>query len=238
MKNHKYMLMIVVAGAFSAAFATGLPTNGLQAHFRADHVGRVLTANNVAPTHGEDVYSWTTEPGVDSPLTLVAIANNPLWQANAFRRADGTYRPAIRFIRDIDNSADRKDAKNKAINRMILASTETTTLNLGPQTTWFLVMNYLANQNGCRVFGFGADSPRFGAFVLGGTPDNRLRLHNNNDPGAKSVLTMSPGAYLVDSREDGSHMTCASNGFEAVNFNQTSEARSTPDTFYLGRMIT
>ena len=176
MKNHKYMLMFVIAGAFFAAFATGLPTDGLQAHFRADHVGRVLTASNVAPAHGEEVNSWATEPGVGSPLTLVAITNNPLWQANAFRRADGTYRPAIRFIRDIDNSADRKDAKNKAINRMILASTETTTLNLGTQTTWFLVMNYLADQNGCRVFGFGADSPRFGAFLLGGTPDNRLRL--------------------------------------------------------------
>ena len=237
MKNHKYMLTIAVVGVISAAFATGLPTTGLQAHFRADHVGRVLTSGNVVPAHGDNVYSWATEPGVGSPLTLVAITNNPLWQANAFRRADGTYRPAIRFIRDIDNSADRKDLNGNAMSRMILASTETTTLNLGTQTTWFLVMNYLANQNGCRVFGFGADSPRFGAFVLGGTPDNRLRLHNNNDPAAKSVLTMSPGAYLVDSREDGSRMTCASNGFEAVNFDKTSAARSTPDTFYLGRMI-
>ena len=35
MKNHKYMLTIAAAGAFSAAFATGLPTDGLQAHFRA-----------------------------------------------------------------------------------------------------------------------------------------------------------------------------------------------------------
>ena len=53
MKISKYILTIAAAGAFYAAFATGLPTDGLQAHFRADHAGRVVNGDGVVPTHVE-----------------------------------------------------------------------------------------------------------------------------------------------------------------------------------------
>lgn len=40
MKTPKCLLMLACVGAVSASFATGLPIDGLQAHFRANHAGR------------------------------------------------------------------------------------------------------------------------------------------------------------------------------------------------------
>lgn len=231
MRNHKYMLTIAAACAFYAAFATGLPTDGLQAHFRADHVGRVVNSSSVVPTHGSAVACWTTEPGVASPLKLVKDGNValPNWQTNAFRRADGSCLPAVRFMRNADNSAD--------IASMHLVSSETTTLNLGKDSTWFLVMNNLTANNQRGVFGFRDEGDnRFGAFFLG-TGDNQLRLHNNANPGNNGNVRPAIGAAnLIDSRGTSNRMTSRVNGSEVVNIYQITSARTASSQFYMGQM--
>lgn len=233
MRNHKYILTIAFVGAFSVAFAAGLPSNGLQAHFRADHVGRVVNNLGVVPTHGSAVSCWTTEPGVESPLKLVKDGDVtlPNWQTNAFRRADGTYLPAVRFRRNADNSED--------IASMHLVSSKATTLNLGKDSTWFLVMNNLAANPNRGVFGFNQDSNanlRFGAFFLKDL-DNMLRVHNNANPGANGNMDLPIGqSNLIDSRGGSDWMTAGLNGLETLNFSQTTCALNAKN-FYLGRMV-
>ena len=233
------------AAAFALAFAgmipcssfagmTSLFTDGLQVQFTTGDRETVDCGINLK--HGSPISYWQSEPGCASPLTLAKVHFRPNWQTNAFRRADGTFRPAVRFIRNANNTDSVKDnnGTGTAITQMYLASTNTT-LNLGAASTWFLVMNNLIVNNQKGLFGFDGD-PRFGAFFIGS--DNQLRLHNNANPGNNSNIQPVVGAAnLIDSRGTGSRMTSGLNGSEVVNIAQSSSARSAAGPFVLGRMI-
>ena len=97
------LFAVVFAVALAAQGGTSLFTDGLQVQFRSDHDGRVV-ADTVFPVHGSPINSWTTEDGVASPLMLYRVGSRPNWQTNAFQRADGTYRPAVRFSRNTNNN--------------------------------------------------------------------------------------------------------------------------------------
>ena len=219
----------------ASAATTSLFTDGLQVQFTTGD--RETVDGGINLKHGSPISSWQSEPGCASPLTLAKVHFRPNWQTNAFRRADGTFRPAVRFIRNANNTDSVKDnnGTGTAITQMYLASTNTT-LNLGQNTTWFLIMNNLAANNERGVFGF-ADEPRFGAFFLG-SGDNQLRLHNNANPGNNGNVRPEIGvAHLVDSRGTATRMTSGLNGSEVVNIAQSSSARSAAGPFVLGRMI-
>ncbi len=228
------------AGVFAVALAahggTSLFTDGLQVQFRSDHDGRVV-ADTVFPVHGSPINSWTTEDGVASPLTLLKVGYRPNWQTNAFQRADGTFLPAVRFIRNKTNTGNIKIAGTETdITSMRLESTAYTTLNFGKETTWFLVMNNLAANNERGIFGF-ENEPRFGAFFLG-SGDNQLRLHNNANPANSGNVRPEIGvAHLVDSRGTATRMTSGLDGSEAVNFALSSTARTSSARFYMGQMV-
>ncbi len=233
------------AAAFALAFAgmipcssfagmTSLFTDGLQVQFTTGD--RETVDGGINLKHGSPISYWQSEPGCALPLTLTKVQYRPNWQTNAFRRADGTFRPAVRFIRNANNTDSVKDnnGTGTAITQMYLASTNTT-LNLGAASTWFLVMNNLIVNNQKGLFGFDGD-PRFGAFFIGS--DNQLRLHNNANPGNNSNIQPVVGAAnLIDSRGTGSRMTSGLNGSEVVNIAQSSSARSAAGPFVLGRMI-
>ena len=218
----------------SFAGMTPLFTDGLQVQFTTGDRETVDCGINLK--HGSPISYWQSEPGCASPLTLAKVHFRPNWQTNAFRRADGTFRPAVRFIRNANNTDSVKDNNGTGteITQMYLASTNTT-LNLGAASTWFLVMNNLIVNNQKGLFGFDGD-PRFGAFFIGS--DNQLRLHNNANPGNNSNIQPVVGAAnLIDSRGTGSRMTSGLNGSEVVNIAQSSSARSAAGPFVLGRMI-
>ncbi len=231
------VLLLALAGMIllpASAATTSLFTDGLQVQFTTGDRETVDCGINLK--HGSPISSWQSEPGCASPLTLAKVHFRPNWQTNAFRRADGTFRPAVRFIRNANNTDSVKDnnGTGTAITQMYLASTNTT-LNLGAASTWFLVMNNLIVNNQKGLFGFDGD-PRFGAFFIGS--DNQLRLHNNANPGNNSNIQPVVGAAnLIDSRGTGSRMTSGLNGSEVVNIAQSSSARSAAGPFVLGRMI-
>ena len=81
------LIYISFAAAFAAqtACATGLPTNGLQAHFRADHADMIKTSTGL-PQHGSSVTNWIAEMGVATPFSLVQHESYdcPRLQTNAF----------------------------------------------------------------------------------------------------------------------------------------------------------
>ena len=205
MKRAVQVISFAVATSIQTVLATGLPTDGLQAHFRADHADMIKTSTGL-PQHGSSVTNWITETGVATPLSLVQHESFdcPRWQTNAFVRADGTMRPALRFRRNTDNTADVGTT-----NRLV--STVRTSLNMDTASTWFLVMNNLTENKQVAAFGFiGGDEyvytfNRFGAFFVG---DGHLRLHNNSNPGSNGNITLPVGSSsLIDSRGDGSRMT-------------------------------
>ena len=208
---------LAVAGT---ALATGLPSTGLQAHFRADHAERLTTSSNF-PEQGSSISAWESEADVASPITLAGSKETvyPIWQRAAFQRADGMSRPAVRF-------------GNVSGTYSLLESTTDTTLDLGTSTTWFLVMKSRDSNKNKGVFGFKED-PRFGAFF---PTENTLRLYNNyssSTEGNVSVTVNEP--TLIDSRSDGSRTTKGVNGSES-GASQTTTARSTAGKFYMGRM--
>lgn len=228
---------VLWVGAFclvaGTAHSSGLPMDGLQVQFRSDHEGRV-TADTAFPGHGSPINSWKTEDGVASPLTLIHSQYRPNWQTNAFQRADGTYRPAVRFVRNTGNTAVVHDS-------MTLVSTTNTTLNLGKETTWFLVMNNLAANNERGLFGFVGDPPRFGAFFVG-SGDNQLRFHNDCNPGGNGNISVPIGqSNLLDSRGAGTWMVCGVNGevrnVASSSFTRAFEARASASQFCMGRMV-
>ena len=228
------LFAVVFAVALAAHGGTSLFTDGLQVQFRSDHDGRVV-ADTVFPVHGSPINSWTTEDGVASPLTLYRVASRPNWQTNAFQRADRTYRPAVRFSRNTNNNGFPGVSGEYVSTK--LESTISTTLNLGQNTTWFLVMNNLTANNQRGVFGFAtSDGNRFGAFFVG-SGDNQLRLHNNANPGNSGNVSPAIGeANLIDSRGTANRMTSGVNGNEAVNIACNAAARTTSSKFYMGQM--
>lgn len=231
----KCVCLFGIAGLVSGSvFSSSLPADGLQIQFRSDHVDRIK-ADTPFPVHGSPVSSWVPEDGVESPFTLVKGGARPNWQESAFQRADGTVLPAVRFIRNTSNTDSVAGHT-----QMHLVSAVDTTLNLGRETTWFLVMNNLTANNEKGLFGFAGD-PRFGAFFIG-SGDNRLRFHNDCNPGGSGNVSVPIGqSNLLDSRGDGSRLVCGLNGNEMQNqdkssFNSGFEVRSSAGRFYLGRM--
>lgn len=237
-------LALAMAGMIScSSFAgtTSLFTDGLQAHFTT--ADRMTVNGGINLGHGSEVTSWQTESGCASPLTLAKVSDVnpsadpntygcPNWQTNAFQRADGTYRPALRFVRNTANTGTAANANGKKVN---LISSELTTLNFGQESMWFIVMNNLTANNEKGLFGFGRD-PRFGAFFLNGG-DTQLRLHNNYNPQSSGNVTVPIGqSNLIDSRSTSSRMTGGVNGTESVNTSVTPSARS-DDSLFLGRMV-
>ena len=231
------LIYISFAAAFAAqtACATGLPTNGLQAHFRADHADMIKTSTGL-PQHGSSVTNWIAEMGVATPFSLVQHESYdcPRLQTNAFVRADGTLCPALRFRRNTDNTADVGTT-----NRLL--SSVRTSLNMDTASTWFLVMNNLTENKQVAAFGFiGGDEyvytfNRFGAFFVG---DGHLRLHNNSNPGSNGNITLPVGSScLIDSRGDGSRMTSGLNGSEVINIAEKSYSRPADQSLYLGRFF-
>ena len=128
------LFAVVFAVALTAHGGTSLFTDGLQAQFTT--ADRETVDGGINLTHGSPISSWQTEPGCASPLMLAKVQFRPNWQTNAFKRADGTYLPAVRFIRNANNTASVKDnnGTGTAITKMYLVSTNTT-LNLGAATT-------------------------------------------------------------------------------------------------------
>ena len=232
MKRAIQVISFAAAIFIQAVLAAGLPTDGLQVHFRADHAEMIKTSAGL-PLHGSSVTNWITETGVATPLSLVRQDSNdyPRWQTNAFVRADGTPRPALRFRRNTDNTADVGTT-----NRLV--STVRTSLNIGTASTWLLVMNNLVENTQCSVFGFLGgenvyETNRFGAFF---TREGHLRLNNNSNPLAYGNIALSGGSSnLIDSRGEGSRMTSGLNGSEVINIKQDFYARPSDQALYLGR---
>ena len=231
-RHCRIILAFAASSAIQAAFAAGLPSNGLQAHFRADHTDAIKASTGFLH-QGATVTNWITESDVGLSLSLVQHESSgcPHWQTNAFTRSDGVPRPAVRFRRNSDNTAD-------VATTCRLVSSVRTSVNMESASTWFLVMNNLAENKQSAVFGFAGGEAagttnRFGAFFIGSGP---LRLHNNSNPGNSGNINVAGGSSnLIDSRGDGGRMTSGLNGSEQVNIAQTAYDRPGDQALYLGR---
>lgn len=221
-------ILFAVSAAAQVAFATGLPTNGLQAHFRFDH-----TELMKVDASGKAVSGWETEPGVGTHLTLVkdGTVACPLLQENAFTRADGTGCQALRFRRNANNEADVGDTR--------LVSSAKTTLSLGQDTTWFLVMNNLTANRQKALFSL--DTPntgnKFGGFFIN-EDGNKLRMHNSVAGDNTTIASIPNGqACVIDSRGSARRMTGGLNGSEVFNVPVDIPSSRSEAYFYLGKWM-
>ncbi len=180
----KFLMMVVAAssalcvgGGYNPYFA-----DGMQANFRADDPA----LNNGTIYGTARIKSWCG--GGASKVTVGALdtasENMPYFIVKGFRRADGTYKPAVRFHHDYS--------------RLATADGEKTTLNITTDSTWFLVCTNSADQAQRGIFGLREEgNPRLGAFFLG-SPTNTLRTHNSCNYTAQFELPR--GTWLIDSR--------------------------------------
>lgn len=227
MKRSIFTLFAMSAAA-QFALATGLPTDGLQVHFRFDHTDLMEV-----DASGKAVAGWETEPGVGTHLTLVkngAVAC-PLLQENAFTRADGTGCPALRFRRNANNDAD--------VGNTQLVSSQKTTLNLGQESTWFLVMNNLTANKQKALFSLHTNNSgnKFGGFFIN-DDGNKLRMHNSVAGNNTTIASIPDGqACIIDSRGSSGRMTGGLNGSEVFNAAVSIVPSRSAESFYLGKWV-
>jgi len=184
----------------SLASTSTIFDDGLQVRFSADQ-----DVNGGSVANGDLVSTWASAEGGTELSVTASSANRPVWVENAFLRADGSWAPAVRFNRDLADTATVIGTPQR------MESTVNTTLALTNDSTWFVVMRLATNHQERGVFGLTsagvatAYAGRFGAFFLTTTPDtyNRLRTHNLNNLNNTQGDVQTNVTLLVDSRRSG-----------------------------------
>ena len=176
-----------VAEMQTASLCAGVGRS-LRAWFRADDGA---WSGDASATNGASVDRWANL-GLSASTLDVGTTNDamrPLWVRNAFQRGDGTWSPALRFNRNLDNSATVSGEPNR-----LTSYPRTNDFDVVVDASWFLVLKPAVSQYQRGVFGAGDDNSRFGIFYLG-TPNDRMRYHifsgnwNVDVPAGSALLT-------------------------------------------------
>ncbi len=207
-------------GAGTAAPDGALPCAGvgrsLRAWFRA---GDGACYGNAPATNGAPVTRWANI-GLSGAVLDVAATNDamrPLWVQSALQRADGKWEPALRFNRNMANTANVSGEPNR-----LTSYPRTTDFDVVTDVSWFLVLKPLVSQYQRGVFGAGDDTYRFGIFYLGTPPNDRMRYHvfggvqNVDVPVGAALLTEHRRArlaanYGLSARLNGSNVVTTAN---------------------------
>ena len=230
MESAKLRKIVLLAGAVAAtaASAGSLPSDGLQAHFRADDAASVNFGN---PGDWVLVTNWTASGACSLVMTNgVTAGDSPNYRLDAFTRADSTTRPGIRFGR-------KKDGSGRGKWTSYLKSTADTDLNLSTSAShWFMAWNHLnADANGRGVFGL------YGSSVAGRRWDAALEdantlvcRHGNNGYWSKIA---GAGFYVSDSRynPDDVRIVTYTNGVMAGQQYTACLAQTNAMPFVIGR---
>ena len=230
MESAKLRKIVLLAGAVAAtaASAGSLPSDGLQAHFRADDAASVNFGN---PGDWVLVTNWTASGACSLVMTNgVTAGDSPNYRLGAFTRADSTTRPGIRFGR-------KKDGSGRGKWTSYLKSTADTDLNLSTSAShWFMAWNHLnADASWRGVFGL------YGSSAAGRRWDAALEnsntlvcRHGNNGYSSKIA---GAGFYVSDSRynPDDVCIVTYTNGVMAGQQSTACLAQTNAMPFVIGR---
>lgn len=136
---HQWLLV----GTLCAGQGSSIVTNGLQVWFRAS-----TGINDGVSSQGCVISNWVAEGDSAVTVTQDIVSQMPVYKADAFTRADGSFAPAVFF--------------NGSKKMVSLADTQ---LNVTTDSTWFVVYRLLGDHTTNKDFlGLSFNNCRFGAF--------------------------------------------------------------------------
>lgn len=226
MKKAFFLNVCFLATVFVHADDLCIPQNGLQVWFRADRAINTQP-NDPALTYGGMVTNWSSCLGNTALMTASTNATLiPIYNPNSVLRTDGSFGPAVRFSRDINNTATSAS---------FLQSTTQTGFSITRSNTWFIVCKPLVNLNQTGLFG-SPNSTRFGAFYIGTPSNNALRVHNGNSVNSLQMIVPINRTSIIDSRRTESNIEATLNGLlQCSATGQTLTINS--DYFRIGFML-
>lgn len=203
---HQWLLV----GTLCAGQGSSIVTNGLQVWFRAS-----TGINDGVSSQGCVISNWVAEGDSAVTVTQDIVSQMPVYKADAFTRADGSFARAVFF--------------NGSKKMVSLADTQ---LNVTTDSTWFVVYRLLGDHTTNKDFlGLSFNNCRFGAFFVG---TNKLRALNS---GVQCDFYLTPlFPELLDSRRSGSQLTVQLDGIQ-TNTAFGSPVLNTASQFRIGDML-
>lgn len=209
--------------------ASAVFEDGLQAWFHADEGVNLGSALN-----GQGVTNWVSSGASQVTVVQTSAAASPYYVAEAFQRADGSYAPAVRFNRNMADTATVSGQPHW------LYSTSNTTLKVTSDSTWLIVYRLTDNMQQASFFGLNEGGPpRFGGFFLGypAYPYNTFRAHNANSTASMNVRLEKRVPALLDSRRKGAAMEAQLGGSVTARITNASDTLANASQFRIGAMM-